>query len=93
MKHCYFLFLLVTACFSLGAQSPPASGTWTWVNGDKTTNANSSYGLKGNFGFSNKPGARYAGATAQLPNGNFFFLFGGGYDNDGTRFYNDLWIY
>ena len=54
----------------------PASGTWTWVSGSNTINAQGVYGTKGVAAASNVPGARIAPISWIDANGNFW-LFGG----------------
>jgi gliding motility-associated-like protein len=54
----------------------PASGMWTWIGGNKTTNNTGSYNSKGSPSVNNLPGARMNAVTWKDNNGNFW-LFGG----------------
>jgi hypothetical protein len=54
----------------------PASGMWTWIGGNKTTNNTGIYNSKGSASANNLPGARMNAVTWKDHNGNFW-LFGG----------------
>ena len=71
----------------------PASGEWTWKNGNDTVNQSGVYGTLGVAAAGNTPGARYGASSWQDAAG--FYLFGGdGYDNTSTRGnLSDLWLY
>ncbi len=72
----------------------PATGQWTWENGDDVVNQAGVYGTEGTAAAGNMPGARYAAMTWAGAAGEV--LFGGdGYGaTAGTRGYlNDLWVY
>ena len=71
----------------------PASNEWTWVSGSNVLFQAGIYGIKGEPGLNNTPGAR-AGAVSWLDSGGKLWLFGGeGYDSAGlsTGALNDLW--
>ena len=71
----------------------PATGQWTWINGDSTTNRTGVYGTKGLAAPSNKPGAReYATGSADA-SGNLWLFGGRGYSNSTSGGLEDLWKY
>ena len=69
----------------------PATGEWTWVNGDNTTGVSAVYGTEGIGAAANKPGARYAEVVVPDGAGNFWLF--GGFDGSTGSAYNDLWVY
>ena len=72
----------------------PVTNNWTWVNGDKTINNTGNYGTKGVAAPSNKPGARYLGASWIDNSGNLWLFGGNGYASTTTfGSMNDLWKY
>jgi gliding motility-associated-like protein len=54
----------------------PATGMWTWMGGNKTTNNTGTYNSKGSASVNNLPGARMNAVTWTDSRGNFW-LFGG----------------
>jgi N-acetylneuraminic acid mutarotase len=72
----------------------PATGWWTWINGDSSFSQAGFYGTKGIPTANNKPGARYMGVTWTDMAGNFW-LFGGWRISKNPPFglLNDLWKY
>lgn len=78
----------------------PATGLWTWIQGDATTDQYASYGTRGVAANTNKPGARYGGTGWTDANGNLWMFGGTGRTNPlpipmvGTfGSMNDLWKY
>lgn len=71
-----------------------STNQWTWVNGDKTPNELSEYGLIGVPSILNKVGAR-SDFYSWTDNNNNLWLYGGtGYDVNGIYGYlSDLWRY
>ncbi len=69
----------------------PATNQWTWINGDSTGNQPGVYGTPGTAAATNKPGARFYGATWTDATGNLW-LFGGTSSNNITKL-SDLWKY
>lgn len=63
----------------------PGTNTWTWVKGPNETGVAGVYGIQGQDGLENNPGARSEGVSWTDSDG-FLWLFGG------TNF-NDLWRY
>src|SRR6185437_8405114 len=62
----------------------PNSGTWTWVAGAATANANGSYGTQGAAAASNAPGARVTASAWTDASGNFWLFGGYGYGQSGN---------
>jgi hypothetical protein len=72
----------------------PSAGTWEWVGGSNTDNANGVYGTQGVASMSNVPGARYVAISWTDGSGNLWLFGGQGYDSSGSDGYlNDLWEY
>ena len=69
----------------------PSSGTWTWVGGSSTANAQGVYGTQGVAAATNVPGARFNAASWTDASGNLW-LFGGRVGS-GPTWLNDLWEY
>jgi len=69
-----------------------ATGEWTWINGDKTTEDGGTYGSQGIASLSNKPPARDAGVSWKDKSGNLW-LFGGENHINGSSSLNDVWKY
>jgi len=67
---------------------------WNWILGSKTGNAIGNYGVKGQPGYNNVPGAR-SGAVSWVDSKDNLWLFGGYGNGDGTDTnggpLNDLW--
>ncbi|HMU47026.1 MAG TPA: kelch repeat-containing protein [Chitinophagaceae bacterium] len=71
----------------------PATNQWTWINGDKTVNNNSVYGVKGIADSNNKPGSRYESCSWKDSNGNLWLFGGFGFDTQTSGNLNDFWKY
>ena len=70
------------------------TGMWTWMSGDKETDAPGVYGIRTIADPGNMPGARDSGVTWTDQNGDLWIFGGKGYDSVGTRGrLNDLWRY
>lgn len=69
----------------------PATGMWTWIKGDNTTNQLGIYGTAGTAAATNKPGGRYFSTGSAV--GSKFYLYGGfGYGSSGSLSgLGDLW--
>ncbi|MFX1276583.1 MAG: galactose oxidase [Promethearchaeota archaeon] len=65
---------------------------WTWVSGNKTTNINGTYGIKGIPDSRNQPGSR-TGAISWIDTNDTLWLYGGwGYgESEQEGLLNDLW--
>jgi N-acetylneuraminic acid mutarotase len=72
----------------------PAAGTWTWIAGSSTADAEGVYGTKKTAAATNEPGARNS-ASAWTNHAGGFWVFGGqGFDStDAGGLLNDLWEY
>ncbi len=70
-----------------------STNEWTWINGDKTPNQASVYGIKGVANSANKPGARYGGQSWKDEAGNLWLYGGYGYDGVTSGILNDTWKY
>jgi N-acetylneuraminic acid mutarotase len=73
----------------------PATGQWTWVSGNNTTNNKGIYGTQGLAAAANVPGSRNGQSAWIDASGNFWIFGGMGYDKNGTVVdrLNDLWKY
>lgn len=72
----------------------PSSGTWTWVSGSNTVDAQGVYGTKGVAAATNVPGARSNLMSWTDANGNLWLFGGGGVDSTGNFVvFNDLWMF
>ena len=72
----------------------PSSGTWTWVSGSNTVDAQGVYGAKGVAAATNVPGARSNLMSWTDANGNLWLFGGGGVDSTGNFVvFNDLWMF
>ncbi|MFY0689265.1 MAG: T9SS type A sorting domain-containing protein [Cyclobacteriaceae bacterium] len=70
----------------------PAISLWTWMGGEKNTNATNQYGELGNTNLENAPGAR-SGPVGWVDQNNDLWLFGGEeYAPDNPKLHNDLWF-
>src|SRR5581483_6911091 len=68
-----------------------SSGQWTWVSGSMSVAAQGVYGIEGQAGPANTPGAR-AGAAGWVDGSGKLWLFGGsGYNSTGRGILNDIW--
>ena len=75
----------------------PATGQWTWVNGDAVSVVSSyqgTYGAKGVAASTNVPPARHSAATWVDPSG-VLWMFGGAnlHDQANPITFNDLWSF
>ncbi|MFX1239359.1 MAG: Kelch repeat-containing protein, partial [Promethearchaeota archaeon] len=71
-----------------------SSGEWTWMAGNKTSNMNGMYGIKGTPDVNNYPGSRYCSASWADADGNLWLFGGWGYAESGEdKILNDLWKY
>ncbi len=88
MKKC-LLYIIVASwlCFAYGQ-----GGTWVWVKGSDTVNANAVYGTQGVANAANTPQGLYAAANWIDLQGNFW-IFGGNINLTATGTYSDLWKY
>ncbi|TFG11024.1 MAG: hypothetical protein EU535_07865, partial [Promethearchaeota archaeon] len=69
-----------------------ASYGWTWISGNKTINANGTYGIEGVPDIMNHPGGRVDSVSWIDINGDFWLFGGTGYDESGgLGDLNDLW--
>lgn len=72
----------------------PATGQWTWMNGDSEVGAPGAYGTLGTGAATNTPGARYGIPTWTDTSGSLWLFGGMGKDSTGSAGYlNDLWKY
>jgi N-acetylneuraminic acid mutarotase len=72
----------------------PASGTWTWVSGSNTINAQGVYGTQGVAAATNVPGARLDSVSWIDSTGNLWLFGGQGIAPDlFSEARNDLWEY
>lgn len=71
----------------------PATGQWTWVNGDSITNQTGVYGAKGIAASTNKPGSREFATGMSDASGNLWLFGGYGYSYSTSGSLNDLWKY
>ena len=71
----------------------PASGQWTWMGGDNSTNTTGQYGILG-LPIFQYPGARENAVSWTDEQGNFWMFGGSGFAaNSEIGFLNDLWKY
>jgi hypothetical protein len=64
---------------------------WTWMGGQKITNAAGDWGQKGVPAASNLPGPRYGSAAWKDTSGNCWLFGGWGYISPSSGAYNDVW--
>ncbi|HYD22124.1 MAG TPA: kelch repeat-containing protein, partial [Flavipsychrobacter sp.] len=71
-----------------------ATGEWTWMNGDNTTNQLGIYGTLGTSSATNKPGARCYAICWKDASGDFWIFGGDGFASvGGNSMLSDLWKY
>ena len=73
----------------------PVDGTWTWIGGSSSKNAQGSYGTRGVASATNAPGARYLASSSTDAFGNMWLFGGCGIDANGNYDvqFSDLWKY
>jgi N-acetylneuraminic acid mutarotase len=71
-----------------------SAGEWTWVSGSSSPNQVGVYGVEGQAGPGNIPGARLGGVSWVDKSGDLWIFGGVGYPaTNGTQYLNDLWKY
>ena len=71
----------------------PATGEWTWMNGDSSFNQPTAHGLKGVGSSGNTPGGRDYAAAWTDSTGNLWLFGGEAYTENGGGSLNDVWKY
>ena len=71
----------------------PATGNWTWVKGDNTTDQPAVYGTQGVAADANKPGATYSPVSWTDASGNLWLFGGFGFTQSSLGLLNTLWKY
>lgn len=72
----------------------PATGYWTWVSGNNTSDHYGIYGIKGIPAATNMPGGRAYFDSWKDANGDIWIFGGYGYgESGGVGYLNDLWKY
>ncbi len=70
----------------------PVTTNWTWIKGNPGINSNGIYGVRGNAGSTNRPGARQEGLGWTDAAGNLYLFGGYGYGaSGGVGRLNDVW--
>ncbi len=72
-----------------------ATGQWTWILGDSTTQKNGVYGTKGTAAAANTPGVRVGSTCWKDMSGNLWLFGGAGLPASGPAagYENDLWMF